>query len=385
MRISYLNTVKVFFTKEMNEFASFIEANSYRRVLIVTGCNKTKSISDHLEEVLENCNVKILDGIETNASSNWIEKNLQEAKEFSPEVIVTVGGGSAHDSGKALAIMIESSSEYTIEDYTVNGKLSVPGIKKVLPVITIPTISGSGAEVSPAALIRIKNQKRVVFSPVLHPIATFINTDYFRSLNMRQVARSAFDSFIQASEGFVSTAANNLSNAFAVETIRYFNDVLPFLTNGRMENVSEDVLEKIAIASILSSYVCSTASVGAIHAISDPISGRYNVHHGTALAMVAEYVFKYNLQKVDIEVIEKLDTLLSNVDTAADNHTQSVISKVRKIVADLHLTDEVKDISFKSDELQDMAEESFNPDMAGNPYEFNVNEVIGIMRKYCHD
>lgn len=385
MGINYQNTVKVFFTKDASDIVSFVEANEFKRVLFVTGCVKTKDIADSLKDEFKEFETKTLSGVETNANSQWIDKNISEAKSFSPDVIITVGGGSVHDTGKALAIMIGSSSEFSIEDYTVNGKLSVPGIKNVLPIITVPTISGSGAEVSPAALLRINNQKRVVFSPLLHPIATFVNTDYARLLGIRQISRSAFDSFIQAAEGFVSTAANNISNAFAAETIRYFNMILPYLVKDNPNCITEDVLEKIAVASIFSSYVCSTASVGAIHAISDPISGRYNVHHGTALAMVAPDVFAYNLQKISSEKIEQLDSLLSNIDSIPGSLVNNIVNKVTKIINDLHLLDEIKDLSFSKDDISQMASESFNPDMSGNPYEFNADEISSIFRKYCND
>lgn len=385
MGISYQNTVKIFFTKEINDIVSFVEINKFKRILIVTGCKKTKSIARKIAKYFKNNIVKVLSGIETNANSKWIEENIQEAKCFSPNVIITVGGGSVHDTGKALAIMIKSSLKFSIEDYTVDGKLSVPGIKKVLPVITVPTLSGSGAEVSPAALFRIGNKKRVVFSPLLHPVASFINIDYFRSLSIHQISRSAFDSFIQAAEGFISTLANNISNAFATETIKYFDAVLPCLRNKDLKYINDDTFEKLAVASFLSSYVCSTASVGAIHAISDPISGRYNIHHGTALAMVAPDVFEYNLKKTSPEVITEFDKLISNIESISSNHAENIVYKIRKIISDLHLLDEIKGISFSKNDILLMAHESINPDMAGNPYEFNVNEISEILRKYCND
>lgn len=385
MGISYQNTVKVFFTKDVNDIVAYIGANNFKKILILTGCFKTKDIALKLKGTFKTNEIKVLSGIETNANSQWIDSNILEARAFSPDVIITVGGGSVHDTGKALAIMIDSPLKYSIEDYTVNGKLSVPGIKKALPVITVPTISGSGAEVSPAALLRINNQKRVVFSPLLHPNATFINTDYFRSLSIRQISRSAFDSFIQAAEGLVSTAANNISNAFAAETIKYFDMVYSHLIKDDHESITEDVLEKIAVASIFSSYVCSTASVGAIHAISDPISGLYNVHHGTALAMVAPDVFKYNLNKVSKGVVEQFDSLLGSIETVYDDHMDSVLYKITRIINDLHLLDEIKDFSIAKEDIAKMASDAFNPDMAGNPYDFNIDEISAILRKYCND
>ena len=231
MDLSFINTVKIFFSKETDIFRDFLKENRFERLLVITGSQKTKRIAEKFCDSIDDFTIRIMSGVETNAESEWIEKNLQVAKEFSPELIVTIGGGSVHDTGKALAIMIKSPINCKLKDYIVSGTLSTLGIKQVVPVVTIPTIAGSGAEVSPAALIKIENKKCVIYSPLLHPMATFINTDHYLSLNNHQFARSAFDSFIQATEGFISTKSNNISNAFAIEAIRYFNFAVPFMVN----------------------------------------------------------------------------------------------------------------------------------------------------------
>ena len=304
-----------------------------------------------------------------------VEQISLEAKAFKPDVIITIGGGSVHDTGKAVAVLYYDEDHNT-EAYTVNGSLSVAGIQKALPVISIPTLYGSGAEVSPAALIRIGNEKRVIFSPILHPIASFIDIDLTKGLKNNEVSRSAFDALIQALEGFISLSANNISNAFAKITIEYFNDCIPALQSG---NYSDDILEKLAIASSFSSYVCSTASVGAIHAISDPISGRFNVHHGTALAMVAVGVLKKNLYSKSETTVNELDELLSNVSSDKNNVYERIINKIEKIISSLELLKNVKAIKIPKEILGCMVKESFNGDMAGNPYEFSENEIEEIL------
>lgn len=378
MDFIYQNTTKLFFTKTLTEdLNAFLDSNGYAKALVISGgSSTTKLAQDILKSTTIKC--KLCSGVQSNPLSEMAEQISFEAKSFNPDVIITIGGGSVHDTGKAVAILYYDEGHNT-EAYTVNGTLSVAGIKKALPVITIPTLYGSGAEVSPAALIRIGNEKRVIFSPILHPLASFINTDLTKGLKCNEVARSAFDAFIQALEGFISLSANNISNAFAKVTIEYFNDCIPALRSGKYSN---DILEKLAIASSFSSYVCSTASVGAIHAISDPISGRFNIHHGTALAMVSVDVLKKNLYVKSEDVLKNLDNMLSNIPCEQNNVYERVIEKVSHIISSLELLNNIKKTQVSKDVLLCMVKESFNGDMVGNPYEFSENEIRQILEKW---
>lgn len=381
MNFIYQNTTKLYFTNTLTEdLNAFLDANGYTKALVISGGKSTTKLAQDLLKGIA-ISYKLCSGVQSNPLSETVEQIAIEAKKFKPDVIVTIGGGSVHDTGKAVAILYYDKDHNT-EDYTVNGALSVPGIIKALPVITIPTLFGAGAEVSPAALIRIGNEKRVIFSPLLHPLASFIDTDLTKGLKAHEVSRSAFDALIQALEGFVSLSANNISNAFAKTTIEYFNACLPALTKGI---ISDDELEKIAIASAFSSYVCSTASVGAIHAISDPISGRFNIHHGTALAMVAIAVLRKNLYVKPESIVIALDEMLSNVVSVHENVYERVVDKISTIIESLGLLKNIKPTHVSKDILSCMVKESFNGDMAGNPYDFSEKEIEEILRHWYED
>lgn len=381
MNFIYQNTTKLYFTNTLTEdLNAFLDANGYTKALVISGGKSTTKLAQDLLKGIA-ISYKLCSGVQSNPLSETVEQIAIEAKKFKPDVIVTIGGGSVHDTGKAVAILYYDKDHNT-EDYTVNGALSVPGIIKALPVITIPTLFGAGAEVSPAALIRIGNEKRVIFSPLLHPLASFIDTDLTKGLKAHEVSRSAFDALIQALEGFVSLSANNISNAFAKTTIEYFNACLPALTKGI---ISDDELEKIAIASAFSSYVCSTASVGAIHAISDPISGRFNIHHGTALAMVAIAVLRKNLYVKPESIVIALDEMLSNVVSVQENVYERVVDKISTIIESLGLLKNIKPTHVSKDILSCMVKESFNGDMAGNPYDFSEKEIEEILRHWYED
>ncbi len=379
MEYCYRNTTEVYFTLDViKRIHGYLKDNGFERVFMLTGRITSKEIAESIAENLTNSfKVFIYNGVSTNPTDSMVKDAYSNAVEFSPDVIITVGGGSVHDCGKAVSILLSNPESHNIDDFTVTGCLSVSGIKRVLPLITIPTLFGSGAEVSPAALLRIRNEKKVVFSPLLHPKATFVNVSFCKSSSSKVIARSAFDSFIQALEGYISSKANELSNVFALGVIGNFVSCVGNLSAGRID---DKVLEKLAVASILSSYVCSIASVGAIHALSNPLSGRFNIHHADALAMVSIEVLKYNLKATNAELTPLLNALEPlNVPLKDISIEDNIIEKIHFLVKVLGIGD--YSVKFSINDIQEMIPECFNGDMMGNPYDFTEEELRDVLIK----
>ena len=186
-------------------------------VILLSGGLATQKIANEIKSLLEQfCNVHEFNGIQTNPLIEYIE--LMAEKIVSADVIITVGGGSVHDSGKALAVAL--THEQKLEKYMTDGELSVPGIKKdVIPIITVPTIFGTGSEVSPAALLKIENKKRVMFSSFLYPRATFMDYTYIRSIPQELCINSSLDALVQGIESLVSSKAQTFSKRFSYSAI----------------------------------------------------------------------------------------------------------------------------------------------------------------------
>ncbi len=378
MEYCYKNSTEVVFSKdvisEVDSYASKIRAI---KIFFVSGVSFSAKIAQTISEQLSGkYRTKLMMGVSTNPTEEMISRVKKEATLFSPDLIVTVGGGSCHDCGKAVSVLLMNNKSNSLSDYTVTGALSVPGIKACLPIITIPTIVGSGAEVSPAALVRIKNEKKVIFSPLLHPVATIINTDYMHALPVSVIARSAFDSFIQSLEGYISNFANPISDSFALASIMNYVECLDSL---RASELTDAVLKKLSVASFFSSYVCSVAGVGAIHAFSDPISGRYNVHHADALAMVAIEALKYNLNgtKADIGRLTWVLRIESAENQEESELIDSIIAFIQSLIDAFSIGKEK--VSIDAGELEEMVLECRNPDMAGNPYDFSDEEIKNVL------
>jgi alcohol dehydrogenase class IV len=371
MEFFYYAPTKVYFG-ELNIQSLASEINSYgSKVLMLTGGNSTSIIAKTIKDSLSTkFDIVLFDGVTTNPPVEYIEGLSTQG--FKPSVIITVGGGSVHDAGKALSIALTHDSK--IEDYTVDGKYSVPGIKGNMPsVITIPTISGTGAEVSPASLVRIRDQKRVIFSPFLYPKATFIDYRFAKSLSVNQCRNTAIDALVQGAESLVSTASQSFSKKYSYSAIkRTVNALIMLNRNG----LTESVLEELALASIESLYAVGQSTVGAAHAISDPLSGIYNIHHGIAVGTLCPYVAEvnYNFAKAGYDEIKLIIEDVLKIKTSSIK--DAIHGFYDTIEFDYH---EVKNQLDKCEFTQQFikcVKDSYNGDMNGNPRELN-DHLIG--------
>lgn len=375
---SYINTVKIYSNEDISEtLISYLCQSDYKRILIISGGNNSMKFAEELIRKLSNFETLLISGVVSNPLEEKIVEIATASKKFGSDIIITIGGGSVHDTGKAVAIMHYDVNN-SLEDYTVTGKLSVQGIKKVLPLITIPTLIGSGAEVSPAALIRFKQKKKVIFSPLLHPQVCFCDLTILSRIDKKILSRSIFDSFIQSLEGYISSKANPLSQAYSLESMRLILENKTKLIDGKLD---KNNIENLVVASFFSSYVCSLASVGAIHALSNPLSGIYNIHHADALSLVTIPVLQYNLPKTNAN-LEKLNLLFNNhlLGLSKSNEIEILLENIKLLISEL-ISFTVQNREEIHNDFSRLATDSFNSDMDGNPYDFSKDELESIFKE----
>ncbi len=376
MNFTYNAPTKVYFGK-LDYDNLFVEIKQYgNNVLILTGGKSTLKIAENISNRLKgNFSVILKDGVKSNPEIELIESIASGVQKI--DVILTVGGGSVHDSGKALAIAMTHNEK--LEDYTTDGKISVPGItNRVIPVITIPTIFGTGAEVSPAALLKIRNKKRVIFSTYIYPKATFIDCSFTASLSNDMCIKTSLDAMVQGIESAVSTKSQSFSRRFSYSAIERVITGLLDLVKG---NEKTKIMEELALASIEGLYAVGQSTVGAAHAISDPISGRYDIHHGEAVGILLPYVVEanYSYAKTEYETVKLI--FEKKLNQTFKTLPEALNAFYAEIGFDKYaLQHEIDRTTFYID-FKELICESYNGDMDGNPREMTDDIISDILNK----
>lgn len=342
------------------------EINSYgNKILILSGGESTTSIAFQVQNSIQSFQkdyqITLINGIQSNPLGSKIEEI--KANTIKPEVIISVGGGSIHDSAKALSILF--THQGNVEQFTVDGIIGVTGIThNTIPIITIPTIFGSGAEISPAALIRICDKKRIIYSPNIFPKSTFVNPKFALSANRQCILYSALDAFVQGIESYVSAFSQDYSVNFSLSAIRR---IVSCLIKYKSNLNNSNALEQIALSANESMNAIMQSSVGAIHALSDPLSGLFNLHHGAAVGFLLPAVINANYPFAT-EKYNNLQRIIdSKLGVSHDSLRDSIIAFYEQIDFDYEsIGQKLKDCGIEK-KIDQCVIDSFNNDLEGNP------------------
>ncbi|MEU4634548.1 iron-containing alcohol dehydrogenase [Micromonospora chalcea] len=351
--------------------AAVAEAGS--RALVITGhaSSRGSGLLDRCTHALRETGVQstVYDGIDSNPTYESILAAAESGRAAGAEAIVAIGGGSAMDAGRLTALAMADPQRFW--ECRVSGSLSVPGIPAGLtPTFTVPTLHGTGAEISPAALVRRGTAKEVFFSPHLFPRAAFVEPSLALTASAKLTAEAGVDALIQGLEAYVSRRAQPFSDMFALEAIRLAARWLPAAVR---DPADPEAREFVALAALLSLYAVNQAGVGGIHALSNPLSGRYNLHHGRALSLVAVAVVEYNLASSP----DRFATVARLLDGADAGEPARSLGDW---LVGLGLGGRLSDHGARPDDLDAMAVEAQNPDMATNPQALPPEAVRRIYR-----
>jgi len=212
----------------------------------------------------------------------------EKAKAFSADLIVGVGGGSAQDAAKAVAVMVNNEGEIT--QYAGLNKLPKAG----LPIICVPTTAGTGSEVTIWTVISEKasNRKFGIGGKSLAPTLALCDPDLTLTLPGPMTAATGIDALTHALESFVNTATQPISEALSRESMRLIAKSLrTAVAQGHNRQARYDML----LASTIAAMAFNPTRLGLAHALCMPLGGKFKVPHGIANAILLPQVMAFNL------------------------------------------------------------------------------------------
>lgn len=349
------------------------------KALLVTGRSSMQrlGILSKAVDILKDAKMKVhvVEGVKSNPTAASIYGAAKEAAAHRVNVIVGLGGGSVLDAARAISLAATHEGDFW--EYRITGTKSVGGIREVtIPVITVPTTGGTGNEISPATVITKGNGKEVFYSPYLFPKAALVDPSLALTVPSELSAQIGIDAFIQGMEAYVSSAATPFSDMFALEAMRLAVDSLK-----KVYSDSQDIhaRARLALAGIVSMFAINQAGVGAVHALSDPLSGRYDIHHGLALSIVLADVMRFNLDSnLDkyAHVAQVLGADLGPLSPRAS--AEEAVVRASGMLAQLALSRSLADFGISESDIPVFAEEAQNPDMSTNPKKMTTKDIESI-------
>ncbi len=353
-----------------------------RRVLLVTGSHPER-VQDHINALLrQGFSVETL-SIAHEPTLEDIEQGLFFARETARDLVVSMGGGSVLDAGKAIAGLVAHAGEVldTLEVVGSGQTLHRAGI----PFVAVPTTAGTGAEVTQNAVIEVTARRLKVSlrSPWLLARLVIVDPRLSLGLPLAVTRASGFDALTQLVEAFVSRRGNAYTDGLARDGLVRAARHLPRVCTEPNNLVSRG---EMAYASLLSGLCLANAKLGAVHGLAGPLGGMFRAPHGALCAALLAPIMRANLEalRAEPEPGRGLDRLTEFASLVLDDRTASAEDGVVWLEA-LTRQLEVESLSalgVGSDSFGAIVERSLgSSSMQGNPVVLEPARLAGALRE----
>ncbi|XHL95061.1 MAG: bifunctional acetaldehyde-CoA/alcohol dehydrogenase [Microcoleus anatoxicus] len=277
-----------------------------KRALIVTDrplfeLGLTKEVTDSLEEI-GIAHYTFYD-VEPDPSLATVRKGLAICNSFHPDVIIAFGGGSPMDAAKVMWLMYEHPDiEFeglAMRFMDIRKRVyELPPLGEKAMMVSIPTTSGTGSEVTPFAVVT--DEKSGIKYPLadyaLTPNIAIVDPELTMNMPKRLTAYGGIDALTHAIEAYVSVLASEYTNGLALEAIRLLFKYLP----SAYKNGAKDpkAREKVHYAATIAGMAFANAFLGVCHSIAHQLGGTCHIPHGLANALMISHVIRYNATDV---------------------------------------------------------------------------------------
>ncbi|TWT04916.1 iron-containing alcohol dehydrogenase [Planomicrobium sp. CPCC 101079] len=246
------------------------------------------------------------------------------------DMVIGVGGGSALDLAKLAAVL--ATHEGAVADYlNLTGSRSVE--RKGLPLVLIPTTSGTGSEVTNIAVLSLETTKDVVTHDFLLTDVAIVDPELTVSVPPKVTAATGIDALTHAVEAYISVNASPATDALALQAIRLIaRSLRTAVRNGEDKGARTDMSH----GSFLAGLSFFNAGVAGVHALAYPLGGQFHIAHGDSNAVLLPYVMSYIRKSCETRMADILDALGGNSSFLSDKEASyKCVDELKRIVQDV--------------------------------------------------
>lgn len=315
----------------------------------------------------------------TELSENPKDYEIDHGKELYLEsgcdAVVGLGGGSAIDAAKAVAIL--TTNEGRIQDYVGVEKIEKP----LPPLICVATTAGAAAEVTQFAIIVDSHRKvkMTIGSKSLVPDIAIIDPILLSTIDARLTANTGIDALTHAIEAYVSVAATPITDINALRAIKIMSTALRASVASR---TNIEAKTQMAMASLLAGVAMSNAILGAVHAMAHPLGGLLNLPHGEVNSILLPHVMRYNLIACMDRYADIARALGEKVDGMSTREAaERSIQAVEKLCQDIGAKKRLSEIGLQEEYILELSKAAAEDVcLITNPRDATVEEIAEIYR-----
>ncbi|MEI7989799.1 MAG: iron-containing alcohol dehydrogenase [Chloroflexota bacterium] len=317
----YIPTRVLFGAGKLNELATIKLPG--KKALIVTTNGKSVvryGVLDRVIKLLKQNGVEsvVFDKMLPNPVKSHVMEAAALLRKEGCDFVIGLGGGSAIDSAKSVALMAKNPGDYW--DYVGGGTgLGKPVEKGVLPIVAITTTAGTGTEGDPWTVItNEETTEKIGFgTDETFPTLSIVDPELMVTVPPDLTAYQGFDAFCHSAEGYIAKDANPVSDLYALKSIEL---VARFLPRAVKDGKDMEARTMVALANTLAGFVESTSSCTSEHSMEHALSAYHpKLAHGAGLIMLLVPYFSFFVDKVPARMADMARVMGVNVDALPEN------------------------------------------------------------------
>lgn len=352
-------------------------ARNFKKAVVITDKELHKiGVVAKVTTLLDEAEIayEIYDGIVPNPTIENVKQGVAFVQAAKADVILAIGGGSPIDTAKAIGIIVTNPEFSDVRSLEGVADTKHPS----LPILAVPTTSGTAAEVTINYVITDKERSRkfVCVDPHDIPIVAFVDSDLMMGMPKALCAATGMDAMTHAIEGLITKGAWEMSDMFHLKAIEIIGRSLADSVNGDPKG-----REDMALGQYLAGMGFSNVGLGLVHGMAHPLSAWYDIPHGVACAALLPTVMKYNKEftgnkyREIAKALNIKDAESRSIEDIRDAACEAIDALSKKV----GIPATISELGVKEADIAKIAEDALNDVCTpGNPRETNVSEIIDI-------
>ena len=374
-----LNETSYFGPGAIKEIIPEVQGRGCKKVMVVTDKDLIKfKVATKVTELLEGAGIAldIYDDVKANPTIENVQNGVAFCKEHGADIIVAIGGGSAIDTSKAIAIIMTNPEFADVR--SLEG--ASPTKHKAMPIIAVSTTSGTAAEVTINYVITDveKHRKFVCADPHDIPVVAIVDSEMCASMPPKLCASTGMDALVHAIEGYITKGAWELTDMMHLKAIEIISRSLRDSVKG-----DKTGRENMALGQYIAGMGFSNVGLGIDHSMAHPLSAVYDIPHGTACAILLAPVLKFNAPATGERYREVARAMgVEGVDAMSqEEYRQAAIDAVAKLSADVGIPTKLSELGVQEKDIDFLAESALaDACTPGNPRDVTKDEIAEIYR-----
>ena len=378
-----LNETSYFGKGAREELAPEIKNRGFKKAFVVTDKSLAEcGVINKVTDVLEKAGIpfEVYSEVKPNPTIKNVTDGIEACKKSGADVIVAVGGGSSIDTAKGISIVMTNPDRADI--VSLNGASNT--VNRGMPVIALPTTSGTAAEVTINYVITDEERevKMVCVDPHDIPIMAIVDSDLMATMPKSLASATGMDALTHAVEGYITKAHNTMSDMFHMKAIKLIFKYLPAAVNEK----DEEAIEMMGLAQYIAGMGFSNVGLGIVHSMAHQLGAVYDTPHGLANAILLPTVMRFNGE--DPATAQRFREILCEIGRpdAANLNDQDVINTFVWMISELSksvgITQRVRDVGAKEEDFEMLADKAMqDPCKPGDPREVSKEDFIELFRR----